>query len=176
MWLSGTIKLLVCAYDLYNYIEVGDRSLMISLIMNILTFEKNSGFINKWNSSKLTNCCSVFRIGMFKNCECDFRFLFYCSENISFVRFIPFLLCLFNRFQFMYVCIHRIITDERTKLKQYKIHHECEGGINRIHHLCSVGTGKSKPEGLPFQWETRLTKFPTERWTWGLGFAGTTEQ
>ena len=30
------------------------------------------------------------------------------------------------------------------------------GDIKRIHHLCSVGTGKSQPEGPPFQWETRL--------------------
>ena len=44
----------------------------------------------------------------------------------------------------------------------------CE--INRIHHWCSVGTEKSQPEGPPFQWETRLAEFPTERWTGGLGF------
>ena len=44
----------------------------------------------------------------------------------------------------------------------------CE--INRIHHWCSVGTEKSQPEGPPFQWETRLAEFPTERWTRGLGF------
>ena len=50
-----------------------------------------------------------------------------------------------------------------------RIHHECEGGINRIHHWCSVGTEKSHPEGPPFQWETRLAEFPTERWTRGLG-------
>ena len=42
--------------------------------------------------------------------------------------------------------------------------------INRIHHWCSVGTEKSQPEGPPFQWETRLAEFPTERWTRGLGF------
>ena len=41
---------------------------------------------------------------------------------------------------------------------------------NRIHHWCSVGTGKFQLEGLPFQWETRLAEFPTERWTRGLGF------
>ena len=41
---------------------------------------------------------------------------------------------------------------------------------NRIHHWCSVGTEKSQPEGPPFQWETRLAEFPTERWTRGLGF------
>ena len=29
----------------------------------------------------------------------------------------------------------------------------CE--VNRIHHWCSVGTGKSQPEGQKFQWETR---------------------
>ena len=40
------------------------------------------------------------------------------------------------------------------------------GEINRIHH----GTEKSQPEGPPFQWETRLAEFPTERWTRGLGF------
>ena len=28
----------------------------------------------------------------------------------------------------------------------------------RIHHWCSVGTGKSQPEGPPFQWETRLRR------------------
>ena len=44
------------------------------------------------------------------------------------------------------------------------------GKINRIHHWCSVGTEKSQPEGPPFQWETRLAEFPTERWTRGLGF------
>ena len=47
--------------------------------------------------------------------------------------------------------------------------------INRIHHWCSVGTEKSLPEGPPFQWETRLAEFPTEQWTRGLGFSGTTE-
>ena len=26
----------------------------------------------------------------------------------------------------------------------------------RIHHWCSLGTGKSQPEGPPFQWERRL--------------------
>ena len=30
--------------------------------------------------------------------------------------------------------------------------------IKRIHHWCSVGTGKSQPEGPPFQWETRLRR------------------
>ena len=30
--------------------------------------------------------------------------------------------------------------------------------IKRIHHRCSVGTGKSQPEGQPFQWETRLCR------------------
>ena len=49
----------------------------------------------------------------------------------------------------------------------------CE--INRINHWCSVGTEKSQPEGPPFQWETRLAKFPTERWTRGLDISGTTE-
>ena len=44
----------------------------------------------------------------------------------------------------------------------------CE--INRIHHWCSVGTEQSQTEGPPFQWETRLAEFPTERWTRGLGF------
>ena len=44
----------------------------------------------------------------------------------------------------------------------------CE--INRIHPWCSVETEKSQPEGPPFQWETRLAEFPTERWTRGLGF------
>ena len=39
------------------------------------------------------------------------------------------------------------------------MHHECECGINRIHHWCSVGTEKSQPEGTPFQWETRLAIF-----------------
>ena len=34
--------------------------------------------------------------------------------------------------------------------------YSCEGGINRIHHWCSVGIEKSQPEGSPFQWETRL--------------------
>ena len=43
----------------------------------------------------------------------------------------------------------------------------CE--INRIYHWCSMGTEKSQPEGPPFQWETRLAEFPTERWTRGLG-------
>ena len=33
--------------------------------------------------------------------------------------------------------------------------------INRIHHWCSVGTGKSQPEDSPFLWETRLAEFPT---------------
>ena len=31
----------------------------------------------------------------------------------------------------------------------------------RIDHWCSVGTGKSQPEGPPFQWETRPAEFPT---------------
>ena len=31
--------------------------------------------------------------------------------------------------------------------------------IKRIHHWCSVGTGKSQPEGPPFQWETRISRF-----------------
>ena len=44
----------------------------------------------------------------------------------------------------------------------------CE--INRIHHWCSIGTEKSQPEGPPFQWETRLAEFSTERWPRGLGF------
>ena len=44
----------------------------------------------------------------------------------------------------------------------------CE--INRIHHWCPVATEKSQPEGPLFQWETRLAEFPTEQWTWGLGF------
>ena len=44
----------------------------------------------------------------------------------------------------------------------------CE--INRIHHWCPVGTEKSQPEGPPFQWDTRLAEFPSERWTRGLGF------
>ena len=30
--------------------------------------------------------------------------------------------------------------------------------IKRIHHWCPVGTGKSQPEGPPFQWETRLRR------------------
>ena len=30
--------------------------------------------------------------------------------------------------------------------------------IKRIHHWCSVGTGKSQPEGPSFQWETRLCR------------------
>ena len=30
--------------------------------------------------------------------------------------------------------------------------------IKRIHHWCSVGTGKSQPEGQQFQWETRLRR------------------
>ena len=36
-----------------------------------------------------------------------------------------------------------------------------ETRINRIYHLCSVGTGKPQPEGPPFQWEMRLAEFPT---------------
>ena len=44
----------------------------------------------------------------------------------------------------------------------------CE--MNRIHHWRPVGTEKSQPESTPFQWETRLAKFPTERWTRGLEF------
>ena len=32
--------------------------------------------------------------------------------------------------------------------------------INRIHHWCSEGTGKSQPEGPPFQWEMRVAEFP----------------
>ena len=50
----------------------------------------------------------------------------------------------------------------------HRLERVCEK--NRIHHLCSVGTEKSQPEGPPFQWETRLAKFPTEWWTRGLGF------
>ena len=37
----------------------------------------------------------------------------------------------------------------------------CEMRINRIHHLCSVGTVKSQPESPPLQWETSIAKFPT---------------
>ena len=33
--------------------------------------------------------------------------------------------------------------------------------INRIHHWCSVGTGKPQLEGPAFQWETRLVEFHT---------------
>ena len=51
----------------------------------------------------------------------------------------------------------------------------CVCEINRIRHWCSLGTEKSQPEGPPFQWETRLAEFPTEWWTGGLGFSGTTE-
>ena len=50
----------------------------------------------------------------------------------------------------------------------------CE--INRIYHWCPVGTGKSQHKGPPFQWEMKHAKFPTERWTQGLGFFWTTEQ
>ena len=32
--------------------------------------------------------------------------------------------------------------------------------IERIHHWCSVGTGKSQPLGPPFHWATRLADFP----------------
>ena len=46
-------------------------------------------------------------------------------------------------------------------------YYQCK--INRIHHWCSVGTNKSKPEGSSYQWKTRLAEFPTERWTRGLG-------
>ena len=35
---------------------------------------------------------------------------------------------------------------------------------NRIHHWCSVGTGKSQPEGPPFQW-TRGLGFSCRHWT-----------
>ena len=60
------------------------------------------------------------------------------------------------------------LIDMLDQCKNIRIHHGC--GINRIHHWCSVGTEKSQPEGPPFQWETRLAEFPTERWTRGLGF------
>ena len=56
----------------------------------------------------------------------------------------------------------------RTPDQDFRCFYPCE--INRIHHWCSVGTEKSQPEGPPFQWETRLAEFPTERWTRGLGF------
>ena len=35
---------------------------------------------------------------------------------------------------------------------------------NRIHHRCSLGTGKSQPEVLFFQLETRIAEFPTGQW------------
>ena len=47
---------------------------------------------------------------------------------------------------------------------------------NRIHHWCSVGTGISHPKGPPFQWQMRLAKFTSERWTQGLGFPVNIEQ
>ena len=40
-----------------------------------------------------------------------------------------------------------------------------QGEIKRIHHRCSVGTGKSQPEGPPFQWETRLRR--VSHWSGG---------
>ena len=51
------------------------------------------------------------------------------------------------------------LKNEITKLE--KVRNETErlvstSKIKRIHHWCSVGTGKSQPEGPPFQWETRL--------------------
>ena len=49
----------------------------------------------------------------------------------------------------------------------------CE--INRIHPWCPAGAEESQSEGPPFQWESRLAEFPTERCTEGWDFSGTTE-
>ena len=68
--------------------------------------------------------------------------------------------------------IHRL-TPSASKCAQsetMRIYHECEGGIKGIHHRCSEGTGKSQPEGPPFQWEIWLAEFPTEWWTRGFRF------
>ena len=50
-------------------------------------------------------------------------------------------------------------------------------GGRKIESIIGVQWGQKNPnpEGPPFQWETRLAEFPTERWTRGLGFSGTTE-
>ena len=66
-----------------------------------------------------------------------------------------------------------VILNSRTPDQDFRCFYPCE--INRIHHWCSVGTEKSQPEGPPFQWETRLAEFPTERWTRGWDLSGTTE-
>ena len=38
-----------------------------------------------------------------------------------------------------------------------------------------MGTEKSQPEGLPFQWETRLAEFPLNGGPEGWDFSGTSE-
>ena len=44
--------------------------------------------------------------------------------------------------------------------------------VRKIESIIGVQWGQKnpKPEGPPFQRETRLVEFPTERWTRGLGF------
>ena len=49
------------------------------------------------------------------------------------------------------------------------IPYRCPCGINRIHHWCSMGTGKYQPSGPTFQWETRQAS--GERWIRGLVFS-----
>ena len=51
----------------------------------------------------------------------------------------------------------------------YPISYALVSEKNRIHHWCSVGTEKSQLEGPPFQWETKLAEFHTERWTPRVG-------
>ena len=56
-----------------------------------------------------------------------------------------------------------------------RIYHECEGGINRIYHWCSVGTEKSQPEGHRSSWKRGLPSFPLNSGPEGWDFSGTTE-
>ena len=77
-------------------------------------------------------------------------------------------------FQLLFKLLHLLFID--TQLKYIRICCYSKWTVmvldtlNRIHHWCSVGTEISQPEGPPFQWETRLAEFPTERLTSGLGF------
>ena len=48
--------------------------------------------------------------------------------------------------------------------------------VKKIHHWCSMGTGKSQLQGPPFQWETKLCQ--VSHWNGEpqqLGFSGSTE-
>ena len=61
----------------------------------------------------------------------------------------------------IFLLVHYVNVTVLMKSLYYILDRELPGflpKIKRIHHWCSVGTGKSQPEGPPFQWETRLRR------------------